>query len=60
MTALDTNVFIYACDKSEPERQKKALDPIDRVTDGGVGTLYSEDIPSREEFGPLRVVNPFA
>jgi predicted nucleic acid-binding protein len=134
MTALDTNVFIYACDKSEPERQKKALDLIDRVTDGvlpwqvacefiaasrklreqgftpedawarltdfrqlfrlvvpssavlpaaqnlhlkhnvsfwdalivaacldeGVGTLYSEDIPSREEFGLLRVVNPFA
>jgi len=26
----------------------------------GVGTLYSEDIPSRGEFGPLRVVNPFA
>lgn len=28
--------------------------------DAGVGTLYSEDIPSRDEFGPLRVVNPFA
>jgi predicted nucleic acid-binding protein len=28
--------------------------------DEGVGTLYSEDIPGRDEFGPLRVVNPFA
>lgn len=134
MTVLDTNVLIYACDKSEPERQQKALDLIGGLTDGvlpwqvacefiaasrklkeqgftpedawarladfrelfrlvvpspavlplaqdlhlmhsvsfwdalvvaacldeGVGTLYSEDIPSREAFGPLRVVNPFA
>lgn len=34
MTVLDTNVLIYACDKSEPERQQKALTLIDRVTDG--------------------------
>lgn len=34
MTVLDTNVFIYACDKSEPERQQKALDLIGRITDG--------------------------
>lgn len=134
MTVLDTNVLIYACDKSEPERQQKALELIDRVTDGvlpwqvacefiaasrklqeqgftpadawdrlsdfqqlfrlvvpspavlplaqdlhlrhnvsfwdalivaaclgeGVTMLYSEDIPSRVEFGSLRVVNPFA
>jgi predicted nucleic acid-binding protein len=134
MTVLDTNVFIYACDKSESERQQKALGLIERVTDGvlpwqvacefiaasrklreqgftpadawdrladfrqlfrlavpspavlpvardlhlthnlsfwdalivaacleeRVATLYSEDTPSRQEFGPLRVVNPFA
>ena len=34
MTVLDTNVLIYACDKSEPERQQKALNLIARVTDG--------------------------
>ncbi len=28
--------------------------------DEGVGTLYSEDIPSREAFGPPQIVNPFA
>lgn len=134
MTVLDTNVLIYACDKSEPERQQKALNLIARVTDGvllwqvacefiaasrklqaqgftppeawerlvdfrqlfrlvvpspavlplaqdlhlehnvsfwdalmvaacldeGVATLYSEDIPSRKEFGALQIVNPFA
>ena len=133
MTVLDTNVLIYACDKSDPARQHKALSLIDRVTDGvlpwqvacdfiaasrnlhghgftptdawdrladfrqlfrlivpspavlplaqelhaqhnvsfwdalivaacvdeGVETLYSEDIPSRSEFGSLQVVNPF-
>jgi predicted nucleic acid-binding protein len=30
MTALDTNVLIYACDKAEPRRQQIALDLIAR------------------------------
>jgi predicted nucleic acid-binding protein len=134
MTALDTNVFIYACDKADPRRQQIALDLIASATDGvllwqvacefiaasrklsehgftptnawerateflqvfrlvlpagnvlprarhlhlqhsvsfwdalivaaclesGVETLYSEDIPGREAFGPLKIVNPFS
>ena len=34
MTALDTNVLIYACDKSDPRRQQIALELIATVTDG--------------------------
>ena len=133
MTALDTNVLIYACDKSDPRRQQIALELIATVTDGvllwqvacefvaasrklndrgftpidawnrltefldvfrlvlpsadifpraqdlhvhhhmsywdalivaacledGVHTLYSEDVPGRDQFGPLQVINPF-
>ena len=36
MTALDTNVLIYACDKSDPRRQQIALELIATVTDGGL------------------------
>ena len=34
MIALDTNVLIYACDKSDPRRQHAALELIERATDG--------------------------
>ena len=34
MTALDTNVLIYACDKSDPRRQQIELELIATVTDG--------------------------
>ena len=34
MIALDTNVLIYACDRSSPERQQRASELIDRATDG--------------------------
>jgi len=34
MIGFDTNVFIYACDKSELRRQQTALDLIDATTDG--------------------------
>jgi predicted nucleic acid-binding protein len=34
MIALDTNVLIYACDQSNPPRQKRAAELIDRATDG--------------------------
>ena len=34
MIAVDTNVLIYACDQSDPRRQKIALDLITASTDG--------------------------
>jgi predicted nucleic acid-binding protein len=34
MTALDTNVLVYACDKSDARRQHVALDLIASATDG--------------------------
>ena len=34
MTALDTNVLIYACDSADPVRQQKALRTIEETEDG--------------------------
>src|SRR5712691_5452873 len=34
MTAFDTNVLIYACDRANPERQKKAIELITDTVDG--------------------------
>lgn len=34
MTALDTNVLIYACDKADARKQQIALDLIATATDG--------------------------
>jgi predicted nucleic acid-binding protein len=34
MVALDTNVLIYACDKSDPPRQQVALDLVSNAHDG--------------------------
>ena len=34
MIALDTNILIYACDKSDPARQQTALDLVANTTDG--------------------------
>jgi predicted nucleic acid-binding protein len=34
MTALDTNVLIYACDRSDPRRQQLANQLIERTVDG--------------------------
>ena len=34
MIALDTNVLIYACDRSNPGRQHTASELIERATDG--------------------------
>jgi predicted nucleic acid-binding protein len=32
MNAVDTNVFVYALDADEPDKQAKAIDLIDRLT----------------------------
>jgi predicted nucleic acid-binding protein len=34
MTALDTNILIYACDKADPKRQQTALDLVSSASDG--------------------------
>ena len=34
MTALDTNVLIYACDRADPRRQKIAIDLVADSRDG--------------------------
>jgi predicted nucleic acid-binding protein len=34
MIALDTNILIYACDKSDARRQQVALDLVSGTADG--------------------------
>jgi predicted nucleic acid-binding protein len=34
MIALDTNVLIYACDRSDPQRQQTAIQLVTSSTDG--------------------------
>jgi|HubBroStandDraft_6_1064221.scaffolds.fasta_scaffold86435_2 predicted nucleic acid-binding protein len=34
MTAFDTNVLIYACDKANPDRQKRAIELFTATVDG--------------------------
>ena len=34
MTALDTNILIYSCDKSDPVRQNRALEMVASLSDG--------------------------
>ena len=34
MTAFDTNVLIYTCDRSDPRRQRRAFEVIEESPDG--------------------------
>ena len=34
MTAIDTNILIYACDRSDPYRQQTAIDLVTNYSDG--------------------------
>lgn len=36
MTVFDTNVLIYACDRSDPHRQQAALDLVENASGGAV------------------------
>ena len=33
-TLIDTNVLVYAYDRSEPKKQRRALEVVDRTTIG--------------------------
>ncbi|MEJ5309682.1 MAG: PIN domain-containing protein [Anaerolineae bacterium] len=39
---VDTNVLVYAYDRSEPEKQNRALDVLDRLLVTGKGALSSQ------------------
>ena len=36
---VDTNLFVYAYDRSEPIKQKQAFEVLDRLTLTGVGAV---------------------
>jgi len=39
---LDTNVLVYAHDRSEPEKQQRAVEVLERVQSGGGGALTTQ------------------
>jgi len=39
---VDTSVLVYAYDRSEPEKQKRALEVLDRLVISGVGVISSQ------------------
>ncbi len=39
---VDTNVLVYAYDRSEPHKQGRALDVLDRLTMTGVGVISTQ------------------
>ncbi len=39
---LDTNVLVYAYDRSEPRKQRRALEALDRLAVTGVGVLSTQ------------------
>lgn len=41
-TLIDTNVLVYAYDRSEPHKQRQALDVLDRLVSTGQGVLTTQ------------------
>jgi predicted nucleic acid-binding protein len=39
---IDTNVLVYAYDRSEPDKQRRALDVLDRLVSSGEGRLSAQ------------------
>jgi len=39
---VDTNVLVYAYDRSEPEKQRRALEVLDRLTIRGAGVISTQ------------------
>ena len=39
---VDTNVLVYAYDRSEPDKQRRALAVLDRLVERGVGVLSTQ------------------
>lgn len=39
---IDTNVLVYAYDRSEPEKQRRALEILDRLAVGRAGVISTQ------------------
>lgn len=39
---VDTNVLVYAYDRSEPEKQRRALEVLDRLAISGMGVISTQ------------------
>lgn len=60
MTALlvDTNVLVYAYDRSEVGKQRRALDVLDRLAMAGTGFLSTQVLAEFYNVVTLKLVSP--
>ena len=62
---VDTNVLVYAYDRSEPEKQRRALEVLDRLAVTGVGVISTQVLAeffvavTRRIAAPLSVVEAY-
>jgi len=60
---IDTNIVVYAHDRSEPDKQRRAREIIVRLVWAmaalnQVGVVLTEDLPSAEVLAAVRFANP--
>jgi predicted nucleic acid-binding protein len=62
---IDTNVLVYAYDRSEPTRQQQALDVLDRLALTGAGAITTQVLAeffvtvTRKLVAPLNVADAY-
>jgi predicted nucleic acid-binding protein len=63
MHAIDTSIWIYSQDNRDKDKQQVALELVATTRppciDGGVTTLYTEDMANNSTIGSVKVINPF-
>jgi predicted nucleic acid-binding protein len=57
---VDTNVLVYAYDRSAPDRQRRALDVLDRLVVSGVGVISTQVLAEFFVAVTRKIANPLA
>ena len=57
---IDTNVLVYAYDRSEPEKQRRALQVLDGLTRAGTGCLSAQVLSEFFVNVMLKIVAPLS
>lgn len=57
---VDTNVLVYAYDRSAPDKQRRALDVLDRLVVSGVGAISTQVLAEFFVAVTRKIANPLA
>jgi len=55
---VDTNVLVYAYDRAEPEKQRRALDVLDRLVAADVGVLSTQMLAEFYNTSTRKIATP--